>query len=721
MGIVYPGVPQKLALWLRDKTAATHFIETGTYLANTALWAAHHFDRVISIEAEPNLYDRARKRLASCTNVDLRLGRSQDILAGLVGNLSHPALMWLDAHWCGGDIAVAGEDDQCPLLEEIAAIDKGITQHLILIDDARYFLNRPPPPNKHEQWPSADAVMKQLRAKYDSYICVMDDVIIRIPIALQESFEAVLNKRDQLEEAESQLEEMRAKLNQRTSEANELRQARAELNHRTSMLEAQVLALTSSSSWGLTELLQWLAGKGAPCRRNLRRAVKAAWWAMTPWHIPARIRLIRERKVASKAAYPHEPRVAAGNVGQLQHRLHLDTLPDGEFIVALAEFLFQGRGALPEDVEKWKNVLADGRATRIDLLRGAADAFLGNRRRGERLENDPTCCWIMGTDRRLVRSDWENKARELGLSTPATPPSDAKAKPQPFQHSGEYVVSAIASLYKGGRYIEHFLENITTQSIFDRTELIIVDANSPEGEDQIIAQYQKNFPNIIYKRINYRLGIYDAWNVGVEMSRGRYLTNTNVDDLRRRDSFELQAETLDRYDFIDVVYQDFFYSFDDSLVFEEVEKFGFKSDLPIVTPHNLLKFNSPHNAPMWRKSLHAELGPFDTSYRSAGDWEFWMRCLSNGKNFLKINTPHIAYFHNPRGVSTRPGTRGLEEGCRILRSYSDKLISRELRLSRQGLAEVLGTQADWDATTSYYDVVQRELSRLGARFRENRS
>ena len=49
------------------------------------------------------------------------------------------------------------------------------------------------------------------------------------------------------------------------------------------------------------------------------------------------------------------------------------------------------------------------------------------------------------------------------------------------------------------------------------------------------------YPNIVYKRINYRLGIYDAWNVGVGMARGRYLTNTNLDDLRRVDSIALQA------------------------------------------------------------------------------------------------------------------------------------------------------------------------------------
>jgi predicted O-methyltransferase YrrM len=109
MGIVHPGVPQKLALWLRDKTAAKDFIETGTYLADTTLWAAQHFDRVVSIEADPKLYDGARERLALCTNVYVQLGRSQDILSVLVRKLSQPALIWLDAHWCGGDIPVAGK------------------------------------------------------------------------------------------------------------------------------------------------------------------------------------------------------------------------------------------------------------------------------------------------------------------------------------------------------------------------------------------------------------------------------------------------------------------------------------------------------------------------------------------------------------------------------------------------------------------------------------
>ena len=195
MGVVHPGVPPKLALWLRDVAAIEDFIETGTYLADTALWTAQHFDRVISIEADRALYDAARKRLASYANVDLQLGRSQDVLAALVPRLNRPALMWLDAHWCGGDVAVAGEDQECPLLEEIVAIDAAIIQHLILIDDARLFLNPPPPPHKRAHWPSAGAVIERLRAKYDGYICVTDDVIIRLPMALRDPFEAFINRK----------------------------------------------------------------------------------------------------------------------------------------------------------------------------------------------------------------------------------------------------------------------------------------------------------------------------------------------------------------------------------------------------------------------------------------------------------------------------------------------------------------------------------------------
>ena len=91
--------------------------------------------------------------------------------------------------------------------------------------------------------------------------------------------------KDELNQHQIQLKRAKAELNQRALEAidtpqalSEAKQAIAELNQRKSMLEAQLLALTSSTSWRLTEPLRRLAGKGSlRTRRNLRRAMKAAW------------------------------------------------------------------------------------------------------------------------------------------------------------------------------------------------------------------------------------------------------------------------------------------------------------------------------------------------------------------------------------------------------------------------------------------------------------
>ena len=391
-------------------------------------------------------------------------------------------------------------------------------------------------------------------------------------------------------------------------------------------------------------------------------------------------------------------------------------LSDGEFILNVAEMLFQGGSATPRDIEYWKGVLKEDRGKRSALIQNLIDEHVIRERDGEEPWN-PHKCWIMGTDRFLTHSDWQKRAEELEFANASKLSMPARSG-RGFTHSGKYAVSAIASLYKGRRYIEAFLENITAQTIFDRSELIIIDADSPEGEDEIIVDYQKVYPNIIYKRMNYRIGIYDAWNVGIRMARGKFLTNTNLDDLRRRDSFELQANALDQHASVDVTYQDFFYSFDASLSFDEVAKFGFKSELPIVTPHNLLAFNSPHNAPMWRKISHEQIGLFDTSFKSAGDWEFWLRCISMGRRFLKLNTPHVVYFQNPEGVSTRLNSRGIEEGRQLLNRYSRKLISKNLLMSRQVFADLLGHGPDWEPDVPYYDVVQTRLKLLGDRYKE---
>ena len=274
-------------------------------------------------------------------------------------------------------------------------------------------------------------------------------------------------------------------------------------------------------------------------------------------------------------------------------------------------------------------------------------------------------------------------------------------------------VSVLCSLYRGGEFIEEYLDNITSQTIFrEHCELIVIDANSPENEGETIERFARSFPQIVYRRLPFRAGIYAAWNAGVEISRGEYLTNANLDDLRRADSLEIQAATLDSLPFVDVVYQDFLYSFEPHLSFEDIAAVGVVSDLPIVTPHNLMRFNSPHNAPMWRRSVHDAIGLFDETYRSAGDYEFWVRACRAGKTFFKTNDPHVAYYVNPQGISTSGNTRGIEEARMISKRYWHTLspppaVEEMPDFSRRHLGKKAGSGLP-DSVTRY-DVIQSAL------------
>ena len=87
-------------------------------------------------------------------------------------------LFWLDAHWSGSQ--TYGEDDECPLLEELEIIlSSNLKNFAILIDDARLFLAPPPLPHNLEIWPSITDICRAVPDNYD--LIVRNDVIYIIP------------------------------------------------------------------------------------------------------------------------------------------------------------------------------------------------------------------------------------------------------------------------------------------------------------------------------------------------------------------------------------------------------------------------------------------------------------------------------------------------------------------------------------------------------------
>lgn len=384
---------------------------------------------------------------------------------------------------------------------------------------------------------------------------------------------------------------------------------------------------------------------------------------------------------------------------------------DGECIQTMYELVL-GRGASAWEVTHWLGKLENNAVSRAQMLAELFQSAVAFRRQTESSEpHDGLSCLVLGTGKQLTLEMWKQQAEE---SKAADEPVSRYHHRFHIRSSQKVLVSALCSLYRGGDYIERFMDNITSQSCFDdHAELVIIDADSPENEYETIKRYLAGRKNIQYHRMTYRIGIYDAWNLAAELANGEYLTNTNLDDMRREDSFELQAGVLDNLPFVDVVYQDLYYTFDPNLSFEEIAAYGHKTELPVISPHNMLIFNSPHNAPMWRKRLHEELGPFDSRYKSAGDYEFWLRCLSAGKCFYKINDPHVVYYQNPKGLSTRPDTRGVVEAMEITKAYSRKLVPEEVREPSPDYVRRLGLEnSHLEPGQGRYEMAQLALRRL---------
>lgn len=446
---------------------------------------------------------------------------------------------------------------------------------------------------------------------------------------------------------------------------------------------------------------------------------------------PAEIKVFEQKYLTRRALEKRlgktiAVKVPAGQASIAGLPQHLAQLSDEEFVECVY-LSVSDRYPSPDELQTFADHLRSGAVERTQLI---MEHFAEAGRETIAQQNPPKHSWIsfktsanshpyklMGTPVTVIPQEWQRLSRSRPEKS-VRPTTHARFPLKARQ--SEVDVSVICSMWRGGEYIERYMDNITSQSIFtDRCELIIVDAASPEGEASIIERYKKRLGDrIVYHRMPHRAGIYSAWNYGVGIARGKYLTNANLDDLRRQDSLERQASALDALSFVDVVYDDHLYSFDAEADFEMMERAGAASELPLVTRSNMFSMNPPHNGPMWRASLHDKLGQFDESYRSAGDYEFWLRALIEGAVFYKLNEPTVGYFVNPEGLSTSADSYGVQETRRALKKHGKTLVPKAVRESPDEFIKRLG-MSDWPQSAgkpvARYALVQKKMREVARR------
>lgn len=212
---------------------------------------------------------------------------------------------------------------------------------------------------------------------------------------------------------------------------------------------------------------------------------------------------------------------------------------------------------------------------------------------------------------------------------------------------GPPVLSVLVSSCEAEAFMAECLEDLFAQENAPETEVIVVDAASPEDERSVVERFRRQHGNIVYVRTPERIGIYPAWNVALHLAAGRYVVPMSTNDrLGPAAHAQLAALLVERHD-VALVYGD---SYVTKVAHERFADHARRTgDLPSFSWPDYdfvdLLFNcrvGPH--PMWRRSVHRSVGYFDGRYAAIGDQDFWLRLGRNHRLWHLVMPTGLAWI-----------------------------------------------------------------------------
>ncbi|HMV14285.1 MAG TPA: class I SAM-dependent methyltransferase [Chitinophagales bacterium] len=187
MGAVSFSIPKKLVTSLVNDYKIKNFVETGTFRGDSSIWAADYFEKVYTIEINEEIFTSTSNRPDRKPNIEFLQGNSKDRIPEIIEKINDKSLFWLDGHWCVG---AGGKEHECPLEDELLAISKIGDNAVVLIDDARCFLGKLPPPHKSEDWPTISEIFKLFFQHFPNHnVTIIQDVIVAVPKQMQKTID----------------------------------------------------------------------------------------------------------------------------------------------------------------------------------------------------------------------------------------------------------------------------------------------------------------------------------------------------------------------------------------------------------------------------------------------------------------------------------------------------------------------------------------------------
>lgn len=201
-------------------------------------------------------------------------------------------------------------------------------------------------------------------------------------------------------------------------------------------------------------------------------------------------------------------------------------------------------------------------------------------------------------------------------------------------------ISIICSNYNSSLWIDEYLEFVNNQTS-EGFDIIFIDACSTDDSLEKIKRYQ--FKTKINKKIiecDSRIGLYSAWNLGIKASTTNYIMNYNTDDML----FDYALETYEKWILKDPEADIIFGPYGMAKT-RNINNLSSLAKWPDYSHESLMYEYMCGPFPLIKKKVFNEIGYFDESFISAGDYEMVARMSKLKYKFRKI-TQCIGCFYD---------------------------------------------------------------------------
>lgn len=200
-------------------------------------------------------------------------------------------------------------------------------------------------------------------------------------------------------------------------------------------------------------------------------------------------------------------------------------------------------------------------------------------------------------------------------------------------------ISIIVATYNIGKTLEGAIRSVLYQT-YPNIELIVVDGGSTDDTMTIVNNYKKDFGDNMICVSEKDKGIYDAWNKGIQLATGEWITFLGGDD------YLVQDYGMNYYSVLSEKPELNFISAINLLVTE--------NDYPIryygqpITKRFGTYCTIAHVGSLHHRSLFDKYGLFDIRFQIAGDYDFLLRARQDIVSFF---LPKLSAIVRDGGVS----------------------------------------------------------------------